>query len=46
MIVVLGATGYIGQAFVTELNRRQWPFVPLSRREVDYTRFISLYDYL
>jgi dTDP-4-dehydrorhamnose reductase len=39
MILLLGATGYIGAAFATELARRQHAFVPLSRRDVDYTRF-------
>jgi dTDP-4-dehydrorhamnose reductase len=38
MILVLGASGYIGEAFVRELQRRQWDFKPLSRKEVDYSR--------
>jgi dTDP-4-dehydrorhamnose reductase len=38
MILVLGASGYIGEAFVRELQRRQWAFKPLSRKEVDYSR--------
>ncbi len=42
MILLLGATGYIGQSFATELNRRGAPFRALSRREVDYTRFEPL----
>jgi len=42
MILLLGATGYIGQAFAAELNRRGAPFRALSRREVDYTRFEPL----
>ncbi len=46
MILLLGATGYIGHAFARELERRQRPFVPLSRRELDYSRFHLLYDYL
>jgi len=46
MILLLGATGYIGQAFQTELTRRGERFVALSRSEVDYTKFQSLYDYL
>jgi len=44
MILLLGATGYIGQAFARELQRRQWPFIPLSRQEVDYTRFDALLE--
>ena len=34
MIVLLGASGYIGQAFVQELARRQKPFLALSRSEI------------
>jgi dTDP-4-dehydrorhamnose reductase len=39
MILLLGASGYIGQAFAAELQRRNRNFIPLSRREADYTRF-------
>ena len=46
MIVLLGASGYIGQAFQTELIRRGLPFQPLSRRDVDYTDFRVLLEYL
>lgn len=46
MILLLGGTGYIGQAFATELQRRNKPFISLSRREVDYTRFDLLLDFL
>jgi dTDP-4-dehydrorhamnose reductase len=46
MILILGASGYIGEAFVAELNRRKAAFVTLSRRQVDYTRFDALRDYL
>ncbi|MDH4443638.1 MAG: sugar nucleotide-binding protein [Akkermansiaceae bacterium] len=46
MILLLGATGYIGQAFQTELTCRGERFVALSRSQVDYTKFQSLYDYL
>ncbi len=42
MILLLGATGYIGQAFATEITRRGAPFRAVSRREVDYTRFEPL----
>lgn len=42
MILLLGASGYIGEAFVRELKRRRWPFRPLSRKEVDYSRFEAL----
>ena len=46
MIVLLGATGYIGEAFARELERRKSPFLALSRKEVDYTRFEVLLDFL
>ena len=46
MILLLGATGYIGEAFARELTRRRADFIPLSRRQVDYTRFEALLDFL
>ncbi len=46
MILLLGGNGYIGQAFVAELERRKHPFISLSRRELDYNRFDLLLDYL
>jgi dTDP-4-dehydrorhamnose reductase len=46
MILLLGATGYIGEAFVKELQRRNADFIPLSRKQVDYTRFDLLLEYL
>ena len=46
MILLLGATGYIGQAFAAELRRRKKDFVPLSRRDADYTRFDVLLEFL
>jgi dTDP-4-dehydrorhamnose reductase len=42
MIIVLGASGYIGEAFVRELQSRGESFLPLSRAELDYTRFDEL----
>lgn len=46
MILLLGATGYIGEAFAAELTRRGAVFRALSRREVDYTRFEPLLSLL
>lgn len=46
MIVLLGATGYIGQAFADELRRRGTVFIPLTRKAIDYTHFEVLFDYL
>ena len=46
MILLLGATGFIGKAFASELSRRKADFIPLSRQQVDYTRFDALLDFL
>ena len=46
MILLLGASGYIGEAFAKELQRRKKDFIPLSRKQVDYTRFDLLLDFL
>ena len=39
MILLLGASGYIGQAFALELQRRGQKFIPLARHKTDYSRF-------
>jgi len=46
MIVLLGGSGYVGQAFQAELQRRQLEWVSLSRASVDYTLPDVLTDYL
>jgi UDP-glucose 4,6-dehydratase len=46
MILLLGASGYIGQAFAVELRRRRCCFIPLSRKAIDYTQFDLLFDYV
>jgi dTDP-4-dehydrorhamnose reductase len=46
MILLLGASGYIGAAFAKELQRRKWDFVSVSRGQLDYTRFDLLFDFL
>ena len=46
MILLLGASGYIGGAFARELTRRKTDFIPLSRQQVDYTRFEALLNFL
>lgn len=46
MILLLGATGYIGEAFAGELTRRGQAFTALSRKQADYTRFEVLLKYL
>ncbi len=46
MIALLGASGYIGQAFAAELQRRGVAYDALSRKQVDYTNFSALLAYL
>jgi dTDP-4-dehydrorhamnose reductase len=46
VIILLGASGYFGQAFEQELLRRQWPYRPVSRKHVDYTHFETLVSLL
>ena len=46
MILLLGASGYIGEAFAKELQLRKQAFIPLARAQVDYTRFDSLLEFL
>ena len=46
MILLLGASGYIGEAFAKELQRRQKEFVSPSREQMDYTRFGTLLEFL
>jgi UDP-glucose 4,6-dehydratase len=46
MILLLGATSYVGQGFARALRRRRDSFIPLSRTAFDYTRFEFLLDYV
>src|SRR4051794_3621280 len=46
MIVLLGASGYIGQAFARILSERRQAFTALSRQELDYTRYETLLPFL
>jgi dTDP-4-dehydrorhamnose reductase len=46
MILLLGASGYIGEAFAKELQRRKADFIPLARKQIDYTRFDTLLKFL
>jgi len=46
MILLLGASGYIGEAFAKELQLRKTNFIPLARKQVDYTRFDALLEFL
>ena len=45
-VVVLGGSGYIGQAFVRALRERKQPAKILARKELDYTRYASLVRFL
>ena len=46
MILLLGASGYVGQAFARDLQRRRCSFIPLTRKAIDYTSFDLLFDYV
>jgi dTDP-4-dehydrorhamnose reductase len=46
MITLLGASGYIGEAFARELKRRGKAYESLSRSKIDYTKFEVLWKYL
>ena len=46
MILLLGSTGYVGQAFATELRRRGHGFIPLTRKAINYSDFTLLFDYV
>ena len=46
MIVLLGGSGYIGQAFSQALRERDQSFLELARNELDYTRYDLLLNFL
>ena len=46
MILLLGSTGYVGQAFERDLQQRGWAYTSLSRKQTDYTKFEVLYKFL
>ncbi len=46
MILLLGASGYVGEAFAGELRKRGCDYIPLSRKMINYTQFHVLYDYM
>ena len=46
MIVLLGATGYLGSAFARMLEEMREPFVAISRSQVCYTEYGPLVEYL
>jgi dTDP-4-dehydrorhamnose reductase len=46
MIVVLGASGYVGEAFASELKNRGEKFLAISRSQIDYSQFGELLRFL
>lgn len=46
MVVLLGGSGYVGQAFEQELKKRGRDHLTLARRDVDYSQFEKLLQFL
>ncbi|MCX8089430.1 MAG: sugar nucleotide-binding protein [Verrucomicrobiae bacterium] len=46
MVLLLGASGFVGRAFAAALLSRGRDFIPVSRRALDYTRFDVLFDFV
>lgn len=46
MVILLGASGYVGEAFSKILRQRGRKFLALSRKEINYTRFDVLLEFL
>jgi len=46
MILILGASGYVGRAFAEQLRRRGRAFVPLTRQALDYSSFTTLLGFV
>jgi dTDP-4-dehydrorhamnose reductase len=46
MIVLLGATGYVGKQFAQTLRERKVDFAAPTRAEMDYTQFTTLRNFL
>ena len=46
MIILLGGSGYVGQAFQRLLTRLEVPFLNLARKALDYSQPHQLADYL
>jgi dTDP-4-dehydrorhamnose reductase len=44
-VVVLGGSGYIGEAFVRALRERNQPFTVLARKDLDYTQYRVLVSF-
>ena len=46
MVLLLGASGFIGQAFAKELCQRNCSFIPLTREALDYAQLDLLFEYI
>ena len=46
MIVLLGGSGYVGRAFQSLLSKRSVAYIAPSRRQVDYTDYRTLVEFL
>src|ERR1041385_7430264 len=46
MILLIGATGYIGEAFARVLRERKQDFLAVSRKQLDYTKFDLMLKFL
>ena len=46
MILLLGGTGYIGQAFIRRFEEKEVPYHTVSREDLDYTNFNRMIYYL
>jgi len=46
VIVILGAAGYVGHAFQYMLARQGAPYLAISRKQVDYTKYKILKEFL
>jgi len=46
VILLIGASGYLGHAFAAELRRRRVPFLPVTRQSLDYSKFSLLFNYV
>lgn len=46
MHIVLGKTGYIAEAFISELANKGLDYIALSRKDVDYTDYKTFSEYI
>lgn len=46
MILLIGASGYIGQRFAQEIQRRRLAFMPVSRQQVDHSSLKDLWSFI